>query len=88
MPYDGPSLGISPSLQTEVSPDEPAVFNLSVGNVSQMDADREYWLRIINETNPHGAAIAINGVFLEDHFSYFVPAGEAVNTVMTVYRGP
>jgi len=88
VPYDMPSLSISPAFKTNVPPDEDAVFDLSIGNLSQMDASREYWLRVINTTNPFGAVIKINGVVMEDHMSYFVPAGQAVNTVLSVGRGP
>ncbi|MBU0558558.1 MAG: T9SS type A sorting domain-containing protein [Bacteroidetes bacterium] len=88
VPYDNPSLSIAPALQSNIPSGDPAVFNLSVGNLSQMDATRNYWLRVINETNTNGAQININGVPLEDNFTYFIPAGQSVNSVMTVYRGP
>jgi len=87
VPYDGPSLSVTPPSQTNVAPDEAAVFNLIIGNASQMDADREYWLRVINASNPDGAMITVNGIIIEDHMSYFIPAGEAVNAVLGVYRG-
>lgn len=88
VPYDTPSLTISPTSRSDVPPEDDAVFDLYVGNISQMDADREYYLKVINTSNPNGAIIKINGVVLEDHMSYFVPAGQAVNTVLTVARGP
>jgi hypothetical protein len=88
VPFDGAQLAVSPAREVDVMPDEVASFELNLGNVSQADADREYHLRVINETNPDGAVIAINGVILEDHLSFFVPAGESVQATMTVARGP
>lgn len=88
VPYDTPSLSISPAFRTNVTPDEDAVFDLSIGNLSEMGADREYWLRVINESNPDGAGIKINGVRLEDYMSYYVTAGDAVDAVLSVSRGP
>ncbi|MBT4496131.1 MAG: LamG domain-containing protein, partial [Gemmatimonadetes bacterium] len=88
VPLDGAQLGVSPALEIDVPPDEVAVFTLDIGNVSEADADREYQLRVINQSNPDGAVIAVNGVVLEEALSFFVPAGEQVQATMTVARGP
>ena len=82
------ALGISPAQQVDISPEEAAVFDLNIGNISEAGADRTYGLRVLNETNPDGAEIAINGVEVEDDLSFLVPFGESVQAVMSVFHGP
>ena len=60
VPVDGPQLTVSPAQQVDVSPLEAAVYTLNIGNVSQTEADREYALKVLNETNPGGAQVAVN----------------------------
>lgn len=88
IPVDSPTLAITPSILTDIPPDDQASFTLLIGNESPIGADREYWLRIINATNPDGAEISVNGVFIEDHLSYFVEAGTQIEATMLVGRGP
>ena len=85
---DAPQLSISPAQQVDIPPEEAAVFNLNIGNISEAERDRTYDLRVLNETNPDGAEIAVNGVLIEDALSFFVPFGQSVQAVMSVFRGP
>ncbi|MCK4311439.1 MAG: hypothetical protein KAW88_01750, partial [Candidatus Cloacimonetes bacterium] len=63
-------------------------FILNLGNTSQTDEDRRYYLKLNNSSNPGGATIKINGVTIENMMQFDVPAGEAVQAVMTVEQGP
>ena len=85
---DSPTLSVSPSQQVDVDPLSPAVYNLTLGNVSESGADREYALEVLQETNPNGAQVSINGVVVEDDLEFFVPFGQAVNAVLEIFRGP
>ncbi len=87
-PFDGTDLSVSPAQQLNVMPDEAAPFILDLGNTSPMGQEREYWLSVIQESNPYGAVVAVNGVVMEDHMAYLVPYGEAVQATVTVERGP
>ncbi|NOZ08123.1 MAG: T9SS type A sorting domain-containing protein, partial [FCB group bacterium] len=88
VPRDGPVLNVTPYVQVDIPPDEAAVFNLSIGNDSQSDDDREYSVRVIQGSNPDGAVVAVNGVIIQSSLNFFVPAGEVLDAVMTVARGP
>ena len=65
---------------------DPAIFNLTLGNLSQSEETKTYTLESWQETNPDGAVIRFNGdlppVGLE------IPYGESVDVLMTVERGP
>ncbi len=88
VPRDGPVLNVTPYAQVDVPPDEAAEFSLSIGNDSQSDDDREYSVRVIQGTNPDGAVVAVNGVIIQSSLNFFVPAGEVLDAVMTIARGP
>ena len=88
VPIDQPQLSVSPSQRVDVNPLQAAVFNLTLGNTSESGADRTYDLQVVNESNSNGAAVSFNGVFVEDKLSFDVPFGQAVQAVMSVFRGP
>ena len=81
-----PTISVSPSTLSNVPEDEPAVFNLSLGNNNPLGYVQEYSLKIVEEHNPHGAIIEIDG--LNPNRSYLVPAGTAINKVLTIQKGP
>lgn len=85
---DAPTLSVSPSQQVDVDPLESAVYDLTLGNISETGADREYALKVLQATNPNGAQVAINGVVVEDDLEFLVPFGQAVNAVLEIFRGP
>lgn len=87
-PHDRPTLGITPSARINVDPVEQAAFTLALGNTSDAGSAREYRLRALNEYNPDGAIMRVNGTPLHEELVYFVPAGESQNVTMTVERGP
>jgi len=87
VPRDGAQIQISPPQQIDVPPDELATYTLNLGNISQTDEERNYELRVLNESNPDGAVMAVNGVILEGGLNFFIPAGQQVEAELTVGRG-
>jgi len=88
-PRDGAQLGINSFIQNDVPPDEPAVFTLTLGNLSESGESRPYDLRLIQLSNPDGAIIKIGGVPMDDALSYYIPAGDSsYRATLTVERGP
>ncbi|MBN2010029.1 T9SS type A sorting domain-containing protein [candidate division KSB1 bacterium] len=83
-----PTLFVHPTVIQNVPPDEPAVYTLKLGNASESDDDMYYRLRILQETNPWGAVVAVNGVIIEDYLEYMIPAGESMTATLTLHRGP
>lgn len=82
---DKPSLTVSPSILTNVPVTESAVFNLTLGNESESDDEREYQVRLVSLSNPFGAIATIDG---ESSALVSVPAGSSVNKVLSIEKGP
>ena len=63
-----------------------AVFNLTLGNLSQSEETRTYNLDHWQESNPDGAIVRFNGDL--PPLGLEVPYGESVDVQVTVERGP
>ncbi len=79
---------VAPTTAINVPPDEPAVFTLNVGNLSQTNEDGTYQITVPQESNPYGALIKVNGVAIETGLLIDIPAGQQVPLTLTVERGP
>jgi len=71
-----------------IPPDEPAVFTLYLGNISETDETFLYEFGMLNETNPYGAVIRVDGAQLTSPIEVFIEAGTVVEKTMTVEQGP
>lgn len=68
---------------------ESANFNITVGNTSESDEDGIYYLRLINESNPYGAVIRLNGQVLSSAvIPLNIPAMQQLEYTLTVDKGP
>ncbi|MBL7795860.1 MAG: choice-of-anchor D domain-containing protein, partial [Saprospiraceae bacterium] len=89
---DAPNLELGQGSQftaVNVPADEPAVFKLSLGNLSATNEDRYYGLTANPASNPDGAIIRVNGQELNANtIPYNVPFGESIPVTLTVERGP
>lgn len=81
------SLAIDPTIQTGVSSNEAAVFNLTLGNTSQTSQTMAYRIGEVPGSNPNGALIDIIGIS-ENTQDIQVPAFESEQFTMTIDRGP
>jgi hypothetical protein len=88
MSRDKPELSILPFEQSNVPPDEKAVFTLNLYNGSPTGEARRYVLREVATANPHGALIRVNGVFINDDLVYYPEGGTSLNLTVTIERGP
>jgi len=88
MKRNQPYLAISPSIQTNIPPNEAAVFTMQLGNLSETEEEQEYLFSILNSSNPDGAQISVNGVYIEDNLSYVVPYGQIIENTLSIERGP
>ncbi len=82
---DKPSISVSPSILFNVPVNESAVFNLTLGNESESDTDREYQVSLVSTSNPFGAIATIDG---NSSISVNVPAGSSINKVLSIEKGP
>lgn len=88
LPRDGVTLTANTYAVTGLLEDQEAVFLLNLGNTSQTDEDRRYYLTLHHECNPGGAVVKINGLPLVERMPFDIPPGTQVQVVMTVEQGP
>lgn len=83
---DVPSITIAQPVKINIPSDEPAVFNMILGNLSEANKTRDYTLKVDLVSNPFGAIIKVDG--LDPNRTFTVPSGAGINKVITVEKGP
>jgi hypothetical protein len=84
-PREGVALSADKQVAVNVPMNDAAVFKLYLGNTSQSEETKLYTLEGLQENNPDGAIIRING---QPSVTVSVPFGQSVEVTMTVARGP
>ncbi|MCD4820130.1 MAG: hypothetical protein K8S23_15715 [Candidatus Cloacimonetes bacterium] len=87
VPREGVSLSANTYTASGLQEGEEAAFILQLGNTSQTEEDRRYYLTMMHATNPGGATVKINGVPLGSEMAFDIPYGENVQAIMTVEQG-
>ncbi len=88
---EGPNLQLAPGSQFKainVPANEPAVFQMKLGNLSASNEDWTYGFTSIAANNPNGAVIKLNGQPLTYTQKFIVPYGTSKMVTLTVERGP
>jgi hypothetical protein len=75
-------------LQRNIPENEKAVFQLSLGNISQSDEPRTYVLQFLQASNPEGAIVTIGGSQAQTPIPFTIAAGAQRQATITVERGP
>jgi hypothetical protein len=72
-----------------VSPEKSAVYQLTVGNTSETNEEWQYYLRLINASNPHGAIVKFDGQILASAvIPLIIHPGHQETYTLTLDRGP
>ncbi|MCA9759728.1 MAG: hypothetical protein KDA27_28280, partial [Candidatus Eisenbacteria bacterium] len=87
-PRDSLAIAIEPPVQTDVPIGEVAAFTLSLTNFSASDELREYVIIPVQESNPGGAILRINGNAFGSGQSFFIDPGQTQEITLTVAQGP
>ncbi len=88
---EGPNLQLGLGSQfkaVNVPANEPAVFNMNLGNLSATNEDWTYGLISVPNNNPDGAVIKLNGQPLNYLQKFIVPYNTSVPVTITIERGP
>lgn len=80
-----PTIAASPTIITNVPANQKAIFNLTLGNESELNYTEAYNLRVISSSNPFGAIVRVDGLAAQ---SIEIPGGTAINKVLTIEKGP
>ncbi len=75
-------------IQNNIPEDGEAVFQLSLGNISQSDEGRTYILKFLQASNPDGAVVRIGGSEAQAPIPYTIAPGTQRNATITIRRGP
>ncbi|HMA61248.1 MAG TPA: Ig-like domain-containing protein, partial [bacterium] len=82
-------LSVNPIVQEDVEPDQEAVYTVNLGNLSETGETWSYNLSLLNETNPYGAIVKVNGNNLgSSGVDFEIEAGTSMDATMTIERGP
>ncbi len=83
------SIDVDPASSLDNEPDEDAILNLTLGNLSETGETWTYALAAWNETNPDGAIIRVNGTPITGTDLIFeIEAGTSSMATLVIERGP
>ncbi len=85
---DLPTLAIGRTTLVNADPNKPAVFSLFLGNASESNETRRYILRSVNERNPNGAVMKVNGAPIHEGVVFTLAPGKQIEATLSVERGP
>ena len=80
-----PVASITPDIQTNIPDDNTAYFTLILGNNSYTNETMWYETRLLEESNPNGAIISIDGDGTNRTFE--IAGGEQINKTISVKQG-
>ena len=78
MQIEVPDIEVEVATISNLASGSAANFTLLLSNKSEIDCDLYYKLLMMDETNPNGAQLSIDGVALSDNRVIKVPAGEVI----------
>ncbi|MCC6463071.1 MAG: Ig-like domain-containing protein [Saprospiraceae bacterium] len=86
-PREEVDLTVNTTSIANVAANDAAVFVFKLGNTSQTEETRVYNFTLINESNPDGAVVKVNGMPLQD-VPFQLSFGQGQVVTVTVERGP
>ena len=82
MQIEVPDIEVEVATVSNITSGTAASYTLLLTNKSEIDCDLYYKLIMMDETNPNGAQLSIDGVALSDNRVIKVPAGEVVKKTL------
>jgi len=82
---ENPSISILPNTQFAIPDDNKAYFTLLLGNNSNSGDEMEYQLSLVEESNPDGLVITMDGLSLNRAFT--IPYGQTISKTLAVEMG-
>ena len=86
MQIEVPQITVDVPVVSNVPTGSAANYTLRLTNASEIDEDVYYKLLMIDESNPDGAKITIDGMPLTDNRIIKIPAGETVTKAMQLWQ--
>ena len=82
MQIEVPDIEVEVATVSNIAAGTAANYTLLLSNKSEIDCDLYYKLVMMDETNPNGAQLSIDGVALSDNRVIKVPAGEVIRKTL------
>lgn len=86
MQIEVPQITVDVPSVTNVPTGNAANYTLRLTNASEIDEDVYYKLMMIDESNPNGAKLSIDGQPLTDNRIIKIPAGETITKALQLYQ--
>lgn len=86
MQIEVPQIAVDVPVVSNVPTGSAANYTLRLTNASEIDEDVYYKLLMIDESNPDGAKITIDGMPLTDNRVIKIPAGQTVTKAMQLWQ--
>ena len=86
MQIEVPQITVDVPTVSNVPTGSAANYTLRLTNASEIDEDVYYKLLMIDESNPDGAKITIDGMPLTDNRIIKIPAGQTVTKAMQLWQ--
>ena len=86
MQIEVPQIAVDVPVVSNVPTGSAANYTLRLTNASEVDEDVYYKLLMIDESNPDGAKITIDGMPLTDNRVIKIPAGQTVTKAMQLWQ--
>lgn len=71
-------------IKNDVTPGSTAVFKLRLSNESDIDLENDYCLKLVDNSNPTGAQVFVDGAALVKGVNIFFNSGETVEKTITI----
>ncbi|HTN38877.1 MAG TPA: LamG domain-containing protein, partial [Arachidicoccus sp.] len=83
-----PKITVEQSVVSDVPSNKQASFTLHMHNDTKVEGDGWFGLKVLDNSNPYGAVIYMDGNELGTGRTILVPSGEILTKTITLKRGP
>lgn len=86
MQVEMPQLSAEVTTLTGVPSGKPANFTVNIDNISETDGDCWFNINVVDSTNPHGAAVLMDGYNITNGRTILVPAGQTLKKSVQILQ--
>jgi hypothetical protein len=87
MRIEVPKIAAENAIVSGVPDNEPAVFTLKLSNLSEVDADNWFILKVDPASNPYGAKLKMDGASIVNGVAVMVPGGTTLTKTLEFEKG-
>ena len=93
VPREGVQLSIEgltsgTNTESDIAPEDVAAFRIGITNTSMTGEGSNLGLAVVQDANPNGAIIKINGIPVDEYVTFQPAANQTIYATVTVEKGP